>query len=293
MQLTKQQVGYIVASVIGVLAIALVTLLLVNVRRANQPLSDVQDLMEESRDRIARSEQTCAQAQDPDICYRQSVTEEAELLGDVSLCEVLDTAAREACAERVALGTNDRDLCRHAAQDRRNPCEDTIAFAIAREQQDIRLCDGIQDETVAETCRSSVTSEIVAAGTCSQHGVQEELCEGVDIIQRAVSSKSLSLCDAFGEEDSRLDCYEAVNEVLEDVEPEQAGDADQDGLSDTAEVSLGTDPANPDSDNDGLTDGEEVEVFQTDPLNPDTDGDTFLDGTEVENGFDPNGAGSL
>jgi len=64
-------------------------------------------------------------------------------------------------------------------------------------------------------------------------------------------------------------------------------DNDKDGLPDREEMSLGTDPQNPDTDNDGLTDKEEVKVYQTDPLNPDTDGDGVLDGQEVRQGFDP------
>jgi len=64
-------------------------------------------------------------------------------------------------------------------------------------------------------------------------------------------------------------------------------DNDKDGLPDREEMSLGTNPQNPDTDNDGLTDKEEVKVYQTDPLNPDTDGDGVLDGQEVRQGFDP------
>lgn len=70
-------------------------------------------------------------------------------------------------------------------------------------------------------------------------------------------------------------------------------DADGDGLTDAEEVSLGTDPANPDTDGDGLSDREEVRTYETDPTNPDTDGDGFEDGAEVAGGYDPNGPGKL
>jgi hypothetical protein len=59
------------------------------------------------------------------------------------------------------------------------------------------------------------------------------------------------------------------------------GDRDGDGLSDTQEEVVGTDPDNPDTDTDGLMDGEEVLTWGTDPLNRDTDGDILLDGDEV------------
>ena len=58
-------------------------------------------------------------------------------------------------------------------------------------------------------------------------------------------------------------------------------DADGDGLTDTQEAALGTDPHNPDTDGDGLTDGQEVNTYKTNPLKRDTDGDGLADGAEV------------
>ena len=59
------------------------------------------------------------------------------------------------------------------------------------------------------------------------------------------------------------------------------GDQDGDGLSDTQERVIGTDPAKADSDNDTLLDGEEVLTWATNPLSQDTDSDELLDGAEV------------
>lgn len=58
-------------------------------------------------------------------------------------------------------------------------------------------------------------------------------------------------------------------------------DSDGDGLLDTQENEIGTDPYDPDTDKDGLSDGEEVNLYQTDPLNPDSDWDGLKDGEEV------------
>lgn len=89
-----------------------------------------------------------------------------------------------------------------------------------------------------------------------------------------------------------------------------AMDADADGLSDTEEQILGTNPAMADTDgdlltdgdeikkyltspilkdtdSDGLNDGEEINTYKTDPNNPDTDGDTYKDGDEVKAGYNP------
>jgi eukaryotic-like serine/threonine-protein kinase len=59
------------------------------------------------------------------------------------------------------------------------------------------------------------------------------------------------------------------------------GDDDGDGLSNSQEIALGTDPNNPDTDGDGLSDGEEVNQYGTHPKNRDTDGDGLSDGDEV------------
>lgn len=59
-------------------------------------------------------------------------------------------------------------------------------------------------------------------------------------------------------------------------------DSDGDGLIDTLEATLGTDPYNPDTDGDGLLDGEEYYTYHTDPLNRDSDFDGLLDGEEVK-----------
>ncbi len=58
-------------------------------------------------------------------------------------------------------------------------------------------------------------------------------------------------------------------------------DSDGDGLTDTEETTLGSDPFLPDTDEDELLDGEEVKTYQTNPVLPDTDADGLLDGAEV------------
>ncbi len=65
-------------------------------------------------------------------------------------------------------------------------------------------------------------------------------------------------------------------------------DLDKDGLSNSREKTLGTDPLNPDTDGDGLQDGEEVRRYHTNPLVADSDGDGLTDGLEVaQYGTDP------
>lgn len=64
-------------------------------------------------------------------------------------------------------------------------------------------------------------------------------------------------------------------------------DSDGDGLSDSAELSLGTNPSFFDTDLDSLSDGDEVNGYKTDPKKADTDEDGLTDGDEVGRGINP------
>lgn len=70
-------------------------------------------------------------------------------------------------------------------------------------------------------------------------------------------------------------------------------DTDKDGLPDSQEGRLGTNPLKMDSDGDTLSDFDEANVYGTDPLKVDTDGDSFSDGSEVSKGYNPRGSGKL
>ena len=90
--------------------------------------------------------------------------------------------------------------------------------------------------------------------------------------------------DDFAQKDSDDDVFltfgaGASYYILKDT------DKDDDGLSDSREEMLGTDPNNPDSDSDGILDGREVTVLNTSPLKPDTDGDNLSDFEEDRDGI--------
>jgi hypothetical protein len=65
-------------------------------------------------------------------------------------------------------------------------------------------------------------------------------------------------------------------------------DTDNDGLTDSEEAALGTDPAVPDSDGDGIPDGREVDALGSNPLDTDTDSDGLTDALEVDHSCDIN-----
>ncbi len=64
-------------------------------------------------------------------------------------------------------------------------------------------------------------------------------------------------------------------------------DTDNDGLSDTQEAALGTDPLVADTDADGINDGDEVNLYSTNPLLSDSDADGLSDLYEVTNALNP------
>ena len=87
--------------------------------------------------------------------------------------------------------------------------------------------------------------------------------------------------DDFPTRDRDSDGLSDTYEITIGTDP-FVSDSDGDGLSDGAEVHIyGTFPLRRDSDDDGLTDGDEVNIHLTDPLNTDTDGDGLNDRAEV------------
>jgi hypothetical protein len=100
--------------------------------------------------------------------------------------------------------------------------------------------------------------------------------------------------DGDGVADAVDNCPLVSNPNQADLDGDGEGDVcdndiDGDGLDNATELSLETDPANPDSDGDGLTDGEEVNTYGTDPNDSDSDSDGLSDGDEVTTyGTDPN-----
>jgi hypothetical protein len=74
----------------------------------------------------------------------------------------------------------------------------------------------------------------------------------------------------------------AADQILT-VTPADGFDSDSDGLLDSIELGLGTDPMNPDSDGDGVPDGVEV----GNPASPtDTDGDLTIDALDTDDDDD-------
>ncbi|MDF2379428.1 MAG: hypothetical protein P1V18_04375 [Candidatus Gracilibacteria bacterium] len=92
----------------------------------------------------------------------------------------------------------------------------------------------------------------------------------------------LNLGDENTREETQLDAalYESINNLLTtstlDKSLNKGPDSDKDGLSDSFEIYLNTDPKSPDTDNGGLNDGSEHLIHQLDPLDPTDDNEISL-----------------
>ena len=74
---------------------------------------------------------------------------------------------------------------------------------------------------------------------------------------------------------------ETSEPVAADTAVATESDLDADNYLDAAELEIGLDPGNPDTDGDGVADGDEVNIYFTDPFNGDSDGDGASDGEEL------------
>ena len=152
------------------------------------------------------------------------------------------------------------------------PKDGTVAFDPCDPQSN-RLVPSLRWELLREGMEDYEYLWMVSGGN-AQIGVDNE---GDGLAKQFISSRTLF---------SRVptDLYAtraAIAAALTGTEP--IVDGDHDGLPDEWEVSVGLDPANPDSDGDGISDSEEV-VDVNDPV--DTDGDGTIDALDPDSDDD-------
>jgi len=133
------------------------------------------------------------------------------------------------------------------------------------------------------------TDEDTQGNACDEDDDNDGLTDAAEAILE--SNPLIVDTDGDGENDNVDNCPILANADQLNTDGDEQGDAcdkddDDDGLDDTKEVELKTDPLLADTDGDGLTDFEEFNLT-TDPLLVDTDIDGLTDFTEVDLGTEP------
>lgn len=161
--------------------------------------------------------------------------------------------------------------------------------------------DGIQEPLLVVPCADADGDGLCdGADNCPANanpGQMDGDGDGVgDVCDNCLATPNAGQADSDGDGvgDACDNCISTPNADQLNTDADAEGDIcdaddDNDGLSDTEEASIGTDPLDADSDNDGITDYNETlydgimgynPVTDTNPLSADTDGDTYPDGTD-------------
>lgn len=108
-----------------------------------------------------------------------------------------------------------------------------------------------------------------------------------DVVEQELEGVDMDVVQAQIQQELTEQLAKEPDSIVKPSEnPSLEQDFDGDGLSNSEEADLGTDPFDADSDDDGLIDGKEKEAG-TNPLKSDTDEDGILDGWEVQFSLNP------
>lgn len=272
-----------IALIVGavVLAVGLVVLALVFVRGRRSVSVDQQNLARVET-QLEQSLSGCAQEADPDACREQKVRIAAEATGAESLCGYLEGEPYDECVWTLAREQNDADLCGLIKEEgKAATCADSILLKTAMAELDADLCADIASAETRASCEEAVAGPLTRANCLERKDA--DYCAQFDLYVSAREKQDPDMCAQITDADLASTCVEIVT----------PGDRDFDGLDADEEALLGSSDRSTDSDADGLSDADETNAYGTDPANADTDGDGYTDGSEVQNGYNPNGPGTL
>ncbi|MDD5934663.1 MAG: cellulose binding domain-containing protein [Clostridiales bacterium] len=146
---------------------------------------------------------------------------------------------------------------------------------------------------IAATIENAVLTQILTKGTTITDIEKDTDGDGLeDYIEQMIGTDRRKK-DTDGDQLSDFEEFilALTDPLLKDTDGDAVldseEDADEDGLTNLEEKTLGTVLNKPDSDVDGLKDGEEVHTYKTNPLDTDTDKDGLTDYEEVKLGLDP------
>lgn len=201
-------------------------------------------------------------------------------------CLKLEKSVLDSCFYSVAQATSDKAVCERILDyNKRSACQEFLLFREMQDKLTKDFCGSLKSAQVSESCFSQIFSELGSTESCADFAEpHKQRCFDLVNTRLAITGDGGS-CDAVKDKEIRSSCQVASASAPKD--------SDKDGLSDTTEISYGTDAFKKDSDGDGLNDNEEIERYLTNPTKADTDGDKHGDGEEVKGGFNPLGEGKL
>lgn len=273
----------IIALIAGavVLAVGLIVLALLFVRSRRSVSIDQENLARVGT-QLEQSLAGCAEEPDPDACRAQKVRLAAEATGAESLCGYLEGEAYDECVWTLAREQDDRELCELIADEgNAATCSDSILLKAAMADLDPDLCADIVSPETKASCEEVVAGPLTSTNCPDRRDA--DYCAQFELYVTAQERQDPDVCDQISDRELSSTCVEVVS----------PGDRDFDGLDAEEEELLGSSDTSSDTDGDGLSDADEANVYGSDPANADTDGDGFADGSEVQNGYNPNGPGTL
>ncbi|NTU98480.1 hypothetical protein HGA64_00520 [Candidatus Falkowbacteria bacterium] len=204
---------------------------------------------------------------------------------DPAICaELKDQPVMDSCYASVSQLLSDKTICIKIVElAARVRCIDFLTFRDKLKSLTKADCDSFNSNEIKTTCYNQLFSSYDKLTQCDEF-LESQKSQCVDMVNsRLAIANRDDDCEAVVNESMKSSCKIAVSNTPKD--------SDKDGLSDTLEISYGTDSFKADTDGDGLKDGEEITGYQTDPKNADTDKDGHGDGEEVKGGFNPLGPG--
>jgi len=205
-------------------------------------------------------------------------------------CKRLKEGNYDQCVYSVAVYHKDSDFCQKINDPNlKKECLENLEFEKIITGSDVNECFNLEVDKFRKQClKDFFVKYYNDIDKCKKFTDDtREFCESVVYRNIAISKHNEEMCYKITDNNIKDNCLSELKKIKPPL------DNDGDGLSDSEELSYGTDPFSKDTDNDGLSDKEELKTYHTNPRNKDTDGDGYSDGDEVKNGFNPLGEGKL
>lgn len=209
------------------------------------------------------------------------VMRQANITKDDKKCRSLEDKARDGCFYSMAGSYLEVKYCDEIINEEyKKQCQDIFTYNNIIKNDDSQTCYTLQTNFYKKNCLEHFFSKLEDLGGCEKFTAEDKTrCKDVVNKKQAYAENNIKICDNVGDKFMRNDCRQIIKS--------KPKDSDNDGLTDSEELSYSTDAFKADMDNDGLNDLDELSKYFTDPKSQDTDGDGYKDGDEVKDGFDP------